>query len=73
MIATIIDIVASRDVESSERKEMDEKIRSLLEEVESRFRKYSRARPSLTQGDPDIISMAVCYKTVSPQTVQVTS
>lgn len=51
MIATIIDIVASRDVESSERKEMDEKIRSLLEEVESRFRKYSRARPSLTQGD----------------------
>lgn len=51
MIAAIIDIVASRDTDASERKELDRKLRELLSEVDDRFGKYLHAHPSLTQGD----------------------
>jgi len=51
MIAAIIDIVASRDIDTSKRKEMDENIRLLLDNAYRRFKEYCVAYPSLTQGD----------------------
>ncbi|MBS3795739.1 MAG: hypothetical protein KGY80_12615, partial [Candidatus Thorarchaeota archaeon] len=51
MIAAIIDIVASRDADASERKELDRALRELLHEVDKRFEEYCHAHSSLTQGD----------------------
>ncbi len=51
MIAVIIDIVASRDVDTRERKILDEKLRSIIDQTYRRFKKYCTATPALTQGD----------------------
>jgi len=51
LIAAIIDLVASRDIEASKRKEMDKEIRQILDTVNNRFRKHCLAHPTLTQGD----------------------
>lgn len=51
MIATIIDIVASREANVRERKKLDKEIRSVLDQVYQLFKKYCVAIPALTQGD----------------------
>ena len=51
MIASIIDIVASRDVTVRQRRKMDREIRDLIDETYRRFKKYCLAIPALTQGD----------------------
>jgi len=51
MIAVIIDIVASRDADTRERKRLDEKLRSIIDQTYRRFKKYCTAAPALTQGD----------------------
>lgn len=51
MIAAIIDIVASRDINAHERRRLDTKIRDLLVQTHRRFNEYSAAIPALTQGD----------------------
>ncbi len=51
MIAAIVDIVASRDVNARERRMLDKKIRSLLNQTYKRFEEYCVAIPTLTQGD----------------------
>ncbi|MBN2229295.1 MAG: hypothetical protein JW779_06840 [Candidatus Thorarchaeota archaeon] len=51
MIATIIDIVSSKDINAHERKKLDKKIRDILCQTHTRFREYCLAIPTLTQGD----------------------
>ncbi|MFX1579279.1 MAG: SatD family protein [Promethearchaeota archaeon] len=51
MIATIIDIVASRDVTPGNRRMLDKKIRNMLIQTFKQFEKYCDAIPTLTQGD----------------------
>ncbi|MFW9968546.1 MAG: SatD family protein [Candidatus Thorarchaeota archaeon] len=51
MIAAIIDIVASRGANVRERKKLDKKIRSLLDQTYDRFKEFCVAIPALTQGD----------------------
>lgn len=51
MIAVIVDIVASRDVDVRVRRKLDKKIRGLLDQVYERFKDYCVAIPALTQGD----------------------
>ena len=51
MIAVIIDIVASRDVDAHSRKKLDKKLREILNEVYERFKETCVAVPTLTQGD----------------------
>ena len=51
MIAAIIDIVASRDINARERRRLDTKIRNLLVQTHGRFNEYCVAIPALTQGD----------------------
>ncbi|MFW9890325.1 MAG: SatD family protein [Candidatus Thorarchaeota archaeon] len=51
MIASIIDIVASRDTPVGERRKLDRKIRGVIDETYKRFKEYCIAMPALTQGD----------------------
>jgi len=51
VIAAIIDLIASRDASTRERREMDGKVRRLLEETYDRFTQDCEAVPTLTQGD----------------------
>ncbi|MFX1543760.1 MAG: SatD family protein [Promethearchaeota archaeon] len=51
MIASIIDIVASRDAPVGERRKLDRKIRGVIDETYKRFKEYCIAIPALTQGD----------------------
>jgi hypothetical protein len=51
MIASIIDIVASRDVTVRQRMKLDREIRDLIDETYKRFKEYCVAIPALTQGD----------------------
>ncbi|TFG29352.1 hypothetical protein EU527_16000 [Candidatus Thorarchaeota archaeon] len=51
MIAVIVDIIASRDVDARERRRLDKKIRDVLDSVYERFKEYCVATPALTQGD----------------------
>ncbi len=51
MIAVIIDIVASRDVNARERRKVDEKMRGMLSQTYERFKDYCLAMPAITQGD----------------------
>lgn len=51
MIAAIVDIVASRDGNTRERRELDKKIRFVLIQTYERFKTYCIAIPALTQGD----------------------
>ena len=51
MIAAIIDIVASKDLDRKRRTAMDKSLRDILAEVNAGFRDYCIARPALTQGD----------------------
>lgn len=51
MIASIIDIVASRDVSVRERRKLDKEIRGVIDETYKRFKEYCVAVPALTQGD----------------------
>lgn len=51
MIAAIIDIVASRDVDVRERTRLDKELRNLLDQTYERFSEYCAAIPALTQGD----------------------
>jgi hypothetical protein len=51
MIAVIIDIVASREVDASRRKKFDRLLREALGEVYERFKDSCVAAPALTQGD----------------------
>jgi hypothetical protein len=51
MIATIIDIVASRDASPRNRRMLDKKLRGVLIQIYEQFEKYCDAIPTLTQGD----------------------
>jgi hypothetical protein len=51
MIATIIDIVASRDATPRNRRLLDKKLRNMLIQTFEQFEKYCDAIPTLTQGD----------------------
>ena len=51
MIATIIDIVASRDATPRNRRMLDKKLRNILSQTFEQFEKYCDAIPTLTQGD----------------------
>lgn len=51
MIAVIVDIVASRDVDTRERRRLYEKLQDLLELTYNRNREHCVATPVLTQGD----------------------
>ncbi|MFW9913316.1 MAG: SatD family protein [Candidatus Thorarchaeota archaeon] len=51
MIASIIDIVASRDATVRERRKLDREIRGVIDETYKRFKEYCLAMPALTQGD----------------------
>lgn len=51
MIATIFDIVASKDLGREKRAAMDKNLRDILNQVNDRFGDYCVARPALTQGD----------------------
>lgn len=51
MIAAIIDLVASRETSARERRSLDTKIRSILDQLYKRFKEFCNAVPALTQGD----------------------
>ncbi|MHA3964817.1 MAG: SatD family protein [Candidatus Thorarchaeota archaeon SMTZ1-45] len=51
MIAVIVDIVASRDVDTRERRNLYEKLQGLLDLTHNRYREHCVAIPVLTQGD----------------------
>jgi hypothetical protein len=51
MIASIIDIVASRDATARQRRKLDREMRDLMDETYKRFKEYCVAIPALTQGD----------------------
>ncbi len=51
LIAVIVDIQKSRSIEGLKRKEMDIRLRQLLQILYNRFERYLVARPMLTQGD----------------------
>lgn len=51
MIATIIDIVASRNVNTRYRRKLDKEIREALSQTYERFNEHCAAIPALTQGD----------------------
>lgn len=51
MIASIIDIVASRTASVRERRKLDREIRGVIDETYRRFKEHCIAMPALTQGD----------------------
>lgn len=51
MIAAIVDIVSSRNVDAHERRRLDKELRALLKETIEGFKENCIATPSLTQGD----------------------
>ena len=51
MIATIIDLLASRDAGAEKRVKTDREVRTILKQTHERFEKHCSAIPALTQGD----------------------